>query len=188
MSGIYSGNEVHKQFEYRLQAYILGAQFLTAFGIGLSIPIDLNPPIQLEAVFNLFRNFSVNIHAFSERGFAPVYLETYLIALSILWIPFFTIYITLRPRSDLLPPLENQAKKLISQIFLVMFMLVASSLWWNPVVGEMQIGLLEGRFGAFLKFGLSSKIGASIILNLFFSTAPLVFFISLWSITSRPTK
>ena len=183
-----SRSELQTLFEYKLQAILLGGQFFTAMVIGLLMPNDFNSSIQLDACIELFRRFAPNIYTFSHQGFSPLFLEAYIIFLSILWVPFFTVYVAIRPKSKFLPPIKNFAGKVISLIFLVMFMLVASSLWWNPIVGEMQLGLLDGRFGAFLKLGLGSKIGASTILNLFFCTGPLLFFIASWSISSRPTN
>lgn len=159
------------------------AMFLLAF----ALPGEMDPET-LSDLRSFFRHWLPNIHKISLKSSDPALVELYVISAVLAAGAAFGIFLVGRPGDRGMRPLYSHMKKWVALVAFAFIGVGYSAILWRPGGADFEIGLLAGRWGAFMYVALSSRLGMSLLLNLFFCLGPFFIMSFMLMILSKPVR
>lgn len=177
---------VDSERQWRVFGCILAILIGVMLGAAVALPESPDAlPSLIEIVVNAVCSIP-NIEAFASRANSPGFVRSYL-AIGLLATVLCTVaFISLRGHDQPMAPFPSGNRKVLVIAGLFMLVGLVTSVWWNPGIPQKAIGLLQGRWGAFMHVALSSRTGAATVGTAIFFVGPYMLTSVLWVAIRRP--
>jgi len=181
-----SSSEIDSEGQWRVFGVILAVLVVSMMGAAVVLPESVGDfPLAVKMLVDAVC-IVPNIDAFASKASSPIFMRSYLAIGLIASIACSVAFIIFRGAAQPTTPFPSSDKKIIVVIGLFVLVGLTTSVWWNSAIPQKSLGLLEGRWGAFMYMALSTRVGAATLGSAIFFVGPFMAISVLWSAIKRP--